>query len=127
MLRPSAAPRWNKTTMRFLPVLLTSAKAARVKKLGMAVVPTTASALFFRNTRRVSAIALSPLKFRRTQDQASDHAELSVAQLCWVLDVALVQRGVVELFADGVARLLRDVAGKQGIGDHGDGGIGVSR
>src|SRR5581483_9181527 len=54
MFRPSAAPRWKITTRRFLPLGLPSAAyTARARKLGMAVVPTTAIAPCFRKTRRV--------------------------------------------------------------------------
>src|SRR5579872_5889342 len=54
MFRPSAAPRWKMTTRRLLPIPASTApNAARVRKLGTAAVPTTASALLRRKMRRV--------------------------------------------------------------------------
>src|SRR5437660_6174465 len=61
MFRPSAAPRWNNTTSRFFPVpavAVSAAYTARVRKLGMALVPTMASAPPFRKTLRVIDIML---------------------------------------------------------------------
>jgi hypothetical protein len=54
MLSPSAAPRWKITTSRLLLALgLTAPHAARVRKEGIAAVPTTAIAPLFINARRV--------------------------------------------------------------------------
>src|SRR4051794_16125023 len=57
MLRPSAAPRWKITTrrLRFAAPEL-SAKTARVRKDGIAAVPTIARAPDLRNARRVKHI-----------------------------------------------------------------------
>src|SRR6266700_2357130 len=65
MFRPSAAPRWNNTTSRFFPVpavAVSAAYTARVRKLGMTLVPTTASAPPFRKTLRVIDINAAPKK-----------------------------------------------------------------
>src|ERR1017187_4275813 len=54
MFRPSAAPRWKITTRRLLRMPGSAApNAARVRKLGSAVVPTTAIAPLRRKMRLV--------------------------------------------------------------------------
>src|SRR5882762_789078 len=65
MFNPSAAPRWKITTRRLaLPPGSMEPQAARVRKLGMAAVPTTASALLRRNTRRVMDMTTPVLSSR---------------------------------------------------------------
>ena len=58
MFSPSAAPRWNSTTRR-LRLVPSMPQTVRVRKLGMAVVATSASAPFFRKTLRVMDIGSS--------------------------------------------------------------------
>ena len=62
MLRPSAAPRWKITTSRLLVVPgLTAPHAARVRKDGIAAVPTIAIAPPFMNARRVMLMLYASL------------------------------------------------------------------
>ena len=61
MLSPSAAPRWNSTTRRLRRVpLVSTPQTVRSKKLGIAVVATSASAPFFRKILRVIDIGATP-------------------------------------------------------------------
>src|ERR1700721_568354 len=115
---PSAAPRWEITTRRLVRRPgSTAPNAARVRKLGSAVVPTTANAPLRRKMRRVIDIKsnlnlqLSSLKLRRPENQSLNRSYI------WgtlrIVQLALADLRIVQLFADRVVRLLRNVAGEQ--------------
>src|SRR5258708_17511282 len=96
MFKPSAAPRWKRTIRRFLPgAAVSEAYTARARKLGTTLVPTMASAPFFKKTLRVIDMVspLAPLKFRRAHDQAGDRA------IVWLL-VRIVQATLGNLWID---------------------------
>src|SRR5208337_2380263 len=100
------------TTSRLpLELASTAPHAARVRKEGIAAVPTTAIAPPFKNVRRVMLIVpLLPLKLRRTQQQPGDYVEVRgmrrIFELCHCLRVndALFNR---------LMRLLGDVTWNQ--------------
>src|SRR5215472_16063457 len=106
MLRPSAAPRWKSTTRRlFVEPGSAAPYAARARKPGSAVVPTTARALLRRNTRRVMAMVelLASLKLRGTEDQAGDHGHVGRARR--IVELALRDLRVVKAADDRIVSL----------------------
>src|SRR5689334_1514309 len=114
MLSPSAAPRWKITTSRLLRVPLSVApNAARVRKLGIVAVPTTASALLRRKTRRVMDIetSLPSLELRRTKQQTLDHG--SVGCVRSVIQLALCNGRILQACCNRVVRLLRNISNQQ--------------
>src|SRR5208283_2348851 len=132
MLSPSAAPRWKITTSRLLRMPGSAApKAARVRKLGSAVVPTTASAPLRKKIRRVMDIRngswllapgswlrvksqklrasqLSSLKLRRPQYQSRNRRH--IGRTLGIIQSPLADRGVFQLLANGIVRLPGKIA-----------------
>src|SRR5207244_2122551 len=80
MLSPSTAPRWKTATRILGRVTPLWAYAARTRKRGMAPRPSRARAPPFMNERRVQwqSTGLSPLEFRRAQDEGRELVDISI-------------------------------------------------
>src|ERR1035437_8375807 len=113
MFSPSAAPRWKITTSRRCGCAASAIIAARARNPGPAAMPTTLMAPPFKKTRRVIPIAylLTPLKFRRAQNQSS-HRALGY-RLRRIVQLAPRHQGIAQLFGNRFVLLRRDCSGQQ--------------